>query len=137
FGLLGASMKRTKWRVPMTCVSAGHACAMRNNTDASLHRHDSYPRPTGTTYHGTSHTSERKSSVRAHSAWPCAHAGGQAVRRDGAMVCLGGGQTAGLAVHAEGAAGDRPPLVLLARSAAARHAQCPQGIVGCHAGRGL
>src|SRR5690606_35044032 len=114
FGLLGACMKRTKWRVPMSCGSAGHACVLRNNTGTWRHRHDSGPCPTGTTYHGTRRSSERKSSVRAHSAWPCAHAGGQAVRRNGAMVCLGGGKTSGLAVHAEGAAGRGPVVVLLA-----------------------
>src|SRR5690606_32583890 len=119
-GRLGACMSRTSWRVLGVCWSVGHACVFWR------YRHDRGPCSTGTTYHGPRRSAECKSSVRAHQVRTSPEQGGQAVRRDGAMVCLGGGQTAGLAVHAEGAAGDRPPLVLLARSAAARYAQRPQ-----------
>src|SRR5690606_7932339 len=117
-GRLGACMKRMSWRVPRARRCVGHACVLRSDTATWRYRHDSGPCPTGTTYHGPWRPAIGQSPVRAHAARSCAHAGGQAVRRDGAMVCLGGGQTAGLAVHAEGAAGDRTPLVLLARSAA-------------------
>src|SRR5690606_24441916 len=108
-GRPGACMKRTRWRVPMTCGSVGHACVSRSDTATWRHRHD-----TGITFCGSRCPAECKSPVRAHAARSCANAGGQAVCRDGAMVCLGCGQTAGLAVHAEGAAGRGPVVVLLA-----------------------